>query len=449
MIKTIEIKNFQSHVHTTIELSEFTALVGKSSSGKTSIMRSLLWVFYGDWDDTFPYNPEEPTAVSIELDSGVKIIRMRLHDENKAAILQPGQDPLKYKDFGYIIPGVFDFINVRPIQSGKQKINLNFSTQDEPLFMLSEAFSKPARAQWLGRLYGAHVVNGMLRLMSKDKKDSEAGAKALETEETGLKTRLEAFKGLEGQEGMLDAAEGFLSDLEAIAVLKDDALAFRARADAFRAKRWVLAVDTAAMRKDVDDLVAARSIRISFDEAIRSAKILKERRPLLNTDLRAMRTDIDVLARMYDVKQRLQKVRDLHAKIKDRLPLLQADLGVFRRQAEAAKEMVSIREDRGWMQKKEATIASKSWMTTIDTAGLRVDLEKCRSLKELRSNRNVASDKLLDVRGRQAGVDNRLLAARKNLTDVLFKDAKCPLCGTAGAAGDDVAVRLKAIVGAQ
>ncbi len=47
MIKSIHLKNFQSHLNSFLEFSEgINVITGASNNGKTSILRSLLWIFF-------------------------------------------------------------------------------------------------------------------------------------------------------------------------------------------------------------------------------------------------------------------------------------------------------------------------------------------------------------------------------------------------------------------
>ena len=124
-ITAIDIQNFQAHKRTRIPLTGFTMLVGLSSAGKTSCMRALQFFFYGEWDQTYPNDPEKATAVAIELEDGTKVIRLRKGAVNSAAIIR-NNETTKFKSFGAVIPGIFNLVNVRPIDIGNKEVNLNF-----------------------------------------------------------------------------------------------------------------------------------------------------------------------------------------------------------------------------------------------------------------------------------------------------------------------------------
>lgn len=171
MITKIIIKNFQKHVNTEINLGEFNLIIGKSSAGKTSIFRALEFLFYGNWDNTFFNNPKQNSEVTIVIDNNIKITRIRrplTYDFNIAYIEDPS-GKYEFKNFNDVIPLIERVIDVSPIQIGDKEINLNFSKQDSPLFILSE--SSITKAQWIGRLYGANILDTMLKLANNDKRE--------------------------------------------------------------------------------------------------------------------------------------------------------------------------------------------------------------------------------------------------------------------------------------
>jgi hypothetical protein len=218
-ITKIELQNFQSHKHTVLELALTTAFVGESNSGKSSVERALSWLFYNIWDPGYPQNPDKATGVAIVLKSGTVVARYRTGDKNRAVIRRAGQEPEKFKQFGDEIPGVFDLINTRVIQVNKRKINLNFSRQGDSIFMIGE--SRPSKAHWLGRLYGAHVINSMLRLMGSDRKELDKKQASLDKELTAAMERLKGYDDLPDQEASINAVMGDLGGLRELQVIQD------------------------------------------------------------------------------------------------------------------------------------------------------------------------------------------------------------------------------------
>lgn len=337
LIRKIDIRNFQVHKKLTFELDMFTLLVGPSSAGKTTALRGLAWLFYGDWDQTFPNDPELDTSVAIQLENGDIWARFRKGKSNRAIYRKPGEKPLVYQDFGDIVPGLLEAVNVRPIKLGTGKVNLNFSMQDDPIFMVHD--SKPAKAQWIGRLYGAHIINSALRLMAKDKRALEAEKKASEDEEARLRAELLNYEGLEEQSAALDKVDllliklmelnncqsfmtAIMQDHEAIKngarILDADTDGIKidlARLEMFRVaqdirlsvqrEEWALAqskvgrIDTAALRAEVDSLQAAkakleeyRQVEDAFEEVTHSRHAITNRMEAILPQLDALRASM-------------------------------------------------------------------------------------------------------------------------------------------------------------
>lgn len=93
MIKSIELKNIQSHANTKIEFSKgINCIVGSSNNGKTAILRGLYWVKYNrplgidslasHWTLNKKGDLNDSMSVTIENDFG-KITRKRTKNENQ------------------------------------------------------------------------------------------------------------------------------------------------------------------------------------------------------------------------------------------------------------------------------------------------------------------------------------------------------------------------------
>lgn len=85
-IKTISIQNFQSHKDTTIDFDPgVNFIVGSSDSGKSSIIRALLWSIYnrplGDQFKSWFSKEKESVEVGIEFDNGF-VIKERKNSKN-------------------------------------------------------------------------------------------------------------------------------------------------------------------------------------------------------------------------------------------------------------------------------------------------------------------------------------------------------------------------------
>ena len=84
MLTGIEIKNFQSHVHTQLKFGPgVNAIVGPSDSGKSAIMRALLWpALNRPLGDGFRSSWGGDTVVTITTSDGKNVTRKRTDKEN-------------------------------------------------------------------------------------------------------------------------------------------------------------------------------------------------------------------------------------------------------------------------------------------------------------------------------------------------------------------------------
>ena len=335
VIKKITISNFQAHKRMTIHLDDFSFIVGLSSAGKTTIMRALEWLLYGEWDKTYPNDINEEVAVAIQLDDDTLVGRFRLKDANKAAVKLPDGRILKYKDFGDTIPGIFDLLNVRPIKVGDREVNLNFSQQDEPIFMVHESWSKPAKAQWIGRLYGAHIINSMVRFATSDKREAEADRKRAEAEVNSLKSALIEFKGIEAAEKALKMAQDGLDRLGAMESCKAELGAITEAAEALHAGAPILKFDPAQVRADVVKLVEANSIMTELEDLAKISVEMSDKDGLLVFDPKALHAALERLAGLYEALA-----------VSVSLPMKEADLvkSLAKTEKELKKARVSVKE---------------------------------------------------------------------------------------------------------
>ncbi|MDO5724708.1 MAG: AAA family ATPase [Tissierellia bacterium] len=169
-IKSVRIKNFQSHKDSLIEFSEgFNAFVGPSNTGKTAIIRAIKWALYNEpAGDYFLRDNEKRVEVEITFNNNIKLLRYRGSGKNGYKLTMPDGSTEIYEGFGYNIPlEITDAINIVPMQiTDDLKANLNISDQLEAPFLISESPSGKANA--IGKLVGVDYVDKAQRKTSLD-----------------------------------------------------------------------------------------------------------------------------------------------------------------------------------------------------------------------------------------------------------------------------------------
>jgi hypothetical protein len=317
---SIGLQNFQAHGRTQIPVSDFTILVGASSAGKTSVFRALQFFLYGEWDSTYPMDPEKATAVALEFEDGTKVIRLRKGTSNSAAIFRNGE-VTKYKSFGATIPGIFNIMNVKPIDIGNKDVNLNFSYQDDAPFMLSE--SKPSKAQWLGRLYGAHVVNDMLRCMAKDKKNLDADKRANEEKLAKLKKEMLEYSGIEEQELALKECREYMLTAKKVKDIYDAYEGIRHERSTIKRDEWVLKIDATELKKQIEEYKLLMSVKAIKTEVDEDRAFIESNKKAMSLKPERMREALKLFQIIMDSVTGIKKVRASLSKMRqDRLTVM-------------------------------------------------------------------------------------------------------------------------------
>lgn len=134
MIKSLTVKNFKSHLKTTVNFDELiTVLNGESLSGKTDLIRALRFLVYNRPSKrvkvTNRENPDEDVSVIGKFSPGGRV-RLMKTKKGSASVYQAGDQ--KYKKHGTKVPeDVSEVIALKDI---------NFQGQfDEPYLITSPA----------------------------------------------------------------------------------------------------------------------------------------------------------------------------------------------------------------------------------------------------------------------------------------------------------------------
>jgi hypothetical protein len=297
-------------------VGDFTVLMGLSSAGKTTVLRALQFLFYGEWDATYPLDDKEATAVAIELETGTRVIRMRKGNTNSAAIstvTPEGRTVTKYKSFGAVIPGLFNLLNVKPIDIGSKSINLNFSMQDDPIFMVSE--SRPVKAQWLGRLYGAHVVNEMLKMMAKDKTTADGKRKNSEARLGKYRAELKQYDNLAEHEAAVQECKDLMAQVKLVKNVIDAREMLRQEKAAIDGDAWVLKADVKSVKEDLRVLASLKVLADKRAEVVEDRAFIADYSCLLKTDLAKMRRGVQMVADLDRIANRLKVIGTAKAEL--------------------------------------------------------------------------------------------------------------------------------------
>ena len=197
-IKTLEIKNFQSHAHTIINFDEGINIVqGTSNAGKSAINRAIVWALGNKpRGDFFIKKGTSCASVKITFYDNSQLFRVRSEVENFVIIKQPGGKGEKYEKFGggEYPEEVKKFLSI-PRENDALGL-IFYAEQMSPLFLIDLSTADLPRA--IGYLAGSDIMESASQSMISEsrsmKRDLDSVLKEIKNNEKELKNFLDLDK---------------------------------------------------------------------------------------------------------------------------------------------------------------------------------------------------------------------------------------------------------------
>jgi DNA repair ATPase RecN len=173
--------------------------VGTGNSGKSSIVRALSFMLFGEWDKSWVRYGFDFCRITLVTNSDVEVVREKGEKVNRYIVKDPNQKEQIYENFGKTVPdNVAKLFQMFPVVVGDgEELNLNLSKQLDSLFLLSRPGS--FKAKLIGKLSGAHFLDHALREINKDKKNLAFEKRTKEIEELDLQKQLIEYDNLDYQ----------------------------------------------------------------------------------------------------------------------------------------------------------------------------------------------------------------------------------------------------------
>ncbi len=168
-IKKVKIENFQSWKEVEVDFDSFNIIEGKSSSGKTAIIRAILMVLQNDWDTSWLRKGENKAKVSLFYDDGTVLIRCRGNENSVVLMDNNGTSQKWVKDIATNYPPEIDDVI--------QMDGYNFSSQFDGHFFIGLSPNK--RAEALGEFSDLSKIDQLISLNQKNIRQSNSNSKFL------------------------------------------------------------------------------------------------------------------------------------------------------------------------------------------------------------------------------------------------------------------------------
>lgn len=199
----VEIDGFQSHDHTVIEFDPtgLTVLVGETNSGKSAVLRAILWCLYNDpKGNDFIMTGKSSVSVKVTFSDGSSIERKRSKTSaGQYIVTDAAGNVTTYKGFSNDIPAeVANEHQMPEIKLTKDlKTKLNVSSQLEGPFLIGE--SNLSKANIIGRIVGTQAVDEAIKELNKGILSSNRTLKEEQRRIENWQKQLIAYQDLESQ----------------------------------------------------------------------------------------------------------------------------------------------------------------------------------------------------------------------------------------------------------
>ena len=217
-LRKLTVENFQSHEHSEVVFGPgLNVIVGPSDYGKSALVRALRWLFYNEpRGANFISAWAHICRVTVEMDDGTKISRLRSKKDNQYILQRPGESEQVYTDLREISLEIIRALDVRKVQVDEHNsVELNFGAQLDGPFLLTE--NGAVRAKVIGQLGGVHILDWAQKSTATDLRRLREEEGQLVAGIAGIELALGAYTQLPVLEAGIKQLEEKAARIEAIA----------------------------------------------------------------------------------------------------------------------------------------------------------------------------------------------------------------------------------------
>ena len=218
MIRSIKLVGFQSHVDTTINLTDgLNVITGPSDSGKTAIIRAVRWVALNEPQGDAVVNQSVGYAqVTIITDTGV-ITKVRNKGKVRYEININGES-IRY-DKSEIPQEIYQILGINKTSFGDVDVVLPFAFQLDAPFLISSPASFGGKV--LGKICNADKVELAVKKSSREVSQANDAKRQAEKTIEETKLALESYTNLGEVEERLNQCQELVSKIEKGIVNRD------------------------------------------------------------------------------------------------------------------------------------------------------------------------------------------------------------------------------------
>ncbi len=347
-LRFIRLVNVQAYKDATLPLSPgVNALIGPNNRGKSTFIRALRAVFYGEARDSLVRAGAKAASVEIGV-AGNRILRFTrqprrspvniwsLHEADGSVVEEQG---MRYETGGRNVPDwVADLIRIRKVED----LDVHIAHQKFPVFLLGEAPSRRSAVLSIGQEAG-YIRDMLVIHRERCRRDSDLVRNG-ERELLSLGDTLEGLKDLDALKERLSAIRRQGDDLKEVAAqlqrLQQHAAQLadlRRRLEKARARADITAkvpdaeeltrLTRSVERSRERERLGERLIRLSHGLARSKARLAALRRlPEAPPTLENIASAQDILKRMNDLRAAALIAQSRIAKVDEGLKAIQADM---------------------------------------------------------------------------------------------------------------------------
>jgi exonuclease SbcC len=212
-LSKIEIRNFQSHEHTILELDPdgINILTGTSNAGKSAINRAIFWALSNKpRGDYFIRKGKNFASVKLTYPDGSELLRLRGTEENSVKIKYANGTVEKYEKFGADYPEPVKKFLSMPRDSDILG-SIYYAEQMSNLFFVDLPPADLPRA--IGYLAGSDVMESAIKSMMQESRQIKRDVDKLNGESKKTEIELRKFTKLDSKLLLLENCKEIKSQL--------------------------------------------------------------------------------------------------------------------------------------------------------------------------------------------------------------------------------------------